>query len=354
MNTRTSKIMSAVIVAAFCLAAFAVAFSDDSFAADKIGHNVYIEVINDDGITMSGYWLYFESENTPESFVENGSLAVAAAGLPLTIAYADGYISLTYEASFSNATYAVGSDGKWAAVNDTATEYPAAEKLYFALGNGYIATAVYNELSDAEKAKWTETGMGWGYDYVRNPQVQPTDVPETKDYHVFVEVIDAAGKVTSSKWVNFTGYKTPMGFVVAGNLAYIENELPLVATQKTSGAISIKYDGSGNNCTAYAKDGKWNHTNKTQEEYVEGDAVAFSVVHGYIGIPVYNALSDDEKKNWEESGMTYEGYEYQKVVTEDVDGYKEKKDSNIALYIGIGVGAVVVIGALAFFLLRKH
>ncbi|MBQ5342271.1 MAG: hypothetical protein J6Z24_02295, partial [Oscillospiraceae bacterium] len=228
-------------------------------------------------------------------------------------------------------------------------------KLMFVIGNGYISTAVYDELSASEKAKWTETGIGYGYDYIRNPQVQTNSVPEMRDYHVFVEVISATGSVDSSKWVNFEGYKTVWGFVSAANLAFKADGLEKLVTSSANGSsISVKYDGSGNTHSCYSNDGKWVHVEDTGLRYTESDSITFAVVHGFIGTDVYNAMSDDDKKGWESSGMSYAGYEYQRVPSESVTGYKSDDDkNNLPLYIGIGVGAVVIVGIVAFLFLRK-
>ncbi len=354
MDMKATKLMAVAVAAFFCATAFGLVLSDDSYAADTVGHNVYIEIIGDDGIASDGYWMYFESDGTASGFATSGTEMCAKLLLPLTIATGDGYIALTYGVSgYNNATYA-GNDGKWTAVEKTEEEYPAAEYLYFALSNGYISTAVYETLSDAEKAKWTYVNLGYGSDYMRNAQVDVDSTPDKKTYHQFIEVIDETGKVTSSKWYSYDGYETVQGLICFGDIKYANEEVPMVLSISKYGGVSVSYNGSGNNHMVCVEDGEWVHVTDTAKQYVESDAVAFSVVYGFIGTDVYNALSDEDKENWESSGMSYAGYEYQKVVSESTTGYEE--DSNAlrnGLIIGGVIVAILVVAGVVLFMRKK-
>ena len=356
MNSNMTKFLSIAAVALFCVSAFGAIFAaDDSDAASKNTYNVYVEVIGDDGIMTASGWVWFEAEDTMDAFATEGTKALKAAGFSkMSFSVDPTYgISVGYTDGFGSACY-YAKDGAWTAVADGTQDYVPNTTLGFAVNYGYIPEATYTALPADEKAKWSETGIGFGYDYMKILDAKTTDVPATKEYNVFVDIIDAAGKTVQTKWVSFESYKTSRGFVEGINLFMPENGLEKVGAKynDSNGRVSATYDGAGSNRCYYENEGKWAAIEKSEEDYIKGNAVAFGLDHGWITTAVYNALSDSEQQGWEESGFG-DPYAYYVLIDEPTDGYKSEEKNNTALYIGIGVAAVVVIAILAFVFLRK-
>lgn len=349
--------MALAVVAVFCVAAISAVFaSDESSAASSKTYNVYVEVIDADGTLESSRWVRFTAEETFESFTVEGTKALAAAGLSkMSFKISEKYgMSIGYDDTPGyNACY-YAKDGAWAEVESAKTDYLPNTTIGFAVNNGYISEAKHSALPATEQSKWNLKGFGGDYEYIKLLEAAPTAVPEVKTYHTYVEVINEQGKVDKSKWFTFDGYKDIYGFIGAANLAYAADEdFKDLSISFAGGWASINYK-SGFNGSYVVKDGKWTATADTATEYIASDAIAMVVWHGYIGDTLYDSMTDDEKKNWADSGMGAGDYHYIKVVSESVDGYKsDDKKSNTTLYIGIGVAVVVVLAAAAFIFIKK-
>lgn len=357
VNSKSSKILAASVVVLFCFSAMAVIFStDDSSAADEKTYTVYIEVINGTGIVSSTEWVQFTSESTNDKLIENANKAFANVGLSkvsMAITPAGDYIGITYGASYNNASYYADGD-TWKEVVNTTKDYVDNTTWAFVVNNGYISTAVYDALSKDAKAAWSETGMGYGYDYVKLPAAKTTDCPETATFHYFAEIINANGKVESSKWVEFESLKTINNIAYNGTVAFKEAGIDKLQLTIGEYGISVLYDGSGNASCMYADGNDWKAISDSTKDYINHDTIALSVGHGYISQTTFNALSENEQKDWKSTG--YGGdYEYQKIVTESTEGYKPASSgsNNTVLIIVIVVVAVIVIALIAFFLYKK-
>ena len=361
MKKGLSKIMAIMVVSLFCVTAFvAVVLDDDSSASSTVTHKMYIEIIGGDALVDSTQWIAFESNDTPADFAEKATAAAEKYGLAdfkITYSGEGDYLTVSYgndPATSGNVACFYVKDGAWTAANKTAQEYPSAEIVGFAVG-GWISKAVYDALTDANKAKYDNTV---GFDdtwYARKIlDAKVTDAPSIVTYHYFLELFDDKGKVEKSKWVTFDSLQTATSVVVDANQAFKDAgwEKATLKLKPDKSAISMVYEGgTGNNASAYVKDDKWEHVTDTLDQYVNYTTVCLAY-EGYISSAIYDTLSDSDKENWifdfEWKGTSY----YYTKVTEPVNGW-EKKDNNLVLYIVIGVVAVVAIAAIAFFLMKK-
>ncbi len=344
------KALTLAIVAMFCLtAAICVIDDKDASAADTVEHYAYFEIVSEDGLVTDSDWVKFTSENNAADFVEKANAAFAYYGYEVKFTYTT-YITVDYEGY--SATYVGSEDGKsWVSVTETQTQYPAAKYLSFSLVNGYITEAAYANVAD--KDAWTSTGWGDPYAYMKVPAVKTTDAdshtfPEEYTSHIFVEIIGADGKDTSSKWIEFTTLKTQKSFIANANTAFANNGLSKL-TFSSSGWVS--YDGGSNNATYYAKDKKWAEV-QSSSDYYSNDTVALAVGNGYITKSVYNALSDSEKESWKDTTWG-DPYAYMKIVDESTTGYEPSKSNNAALIIGIVVVVVILAAGIFFFTKKK-
>ena len=346
------KALTLAIVAMFCLTAVICVIDDkDSSAADSVEHYAYFEIVSEDGLVTSSDWVKFTSANDAADFVEKANAAFTYYGYEVQFTYKS-YITVDYEGY--NACYIGSEDGKsWVASQQTEKDYPAAKYLAFSLGNGYINEATYANVAD--KTVWTSTGWGDPYAYIKYPAAKTTDAdthtfPEEYTSHIFVEIIDANGKDTSTKWVEFTTLKTLTSFVANANTAFVNNGLSKL-TFSSSGWVT--YDGSYSNATYYAKDKKWVAVGSDASDYLN-ETVALAVGNGYISDAVYNTLSDADKETWMESGSGAGSWAYQKVIQESTTGYEpSKSNNNTALIIGIVVVVAVLAVGIFFFTKKK-
>lgn len=345
-----TKILTVAITALFCLTvAGAVVASDDSSAADVTAHNIYIEVVEDSaGTVSSSFWMLVECENTVDAFIEKTNAVAKAGGVPLEVGKSGEWLTLSYDGGGSIACW-YGKDGAWAPVSDTAGTYPSAEFIGLGVKTGWIGQAQYDVLTDAQKAKWQEDATYPG-NFMKKMDAKITDVPETKTYHVYSKVINDDLSVEAGKWIEFSNYKTPQGFVAGANMAFKDAGMDKVSFS-FSGYIGVLYDGSIINVSYFAKEGKWTFSEVTEKEYVEGDSVAFGFKNGYISTEKYNGLSDDAKKDWVESGYG-DPSAYRYVFSEPTDGYKPA-ENNTLLFVVIGAVAVVAVLTIAFFVFKK-
>ena len=313
MNAKISKFMAVAITAMFCITAVAVfAVGEDSSAATA-DHKIYIEVVGTDGAVTESAWVQFTSDGTADGFVKEANKAFALYGYSgVTLTMGD-YVSLTYNGSINNATYA-STGTEWTVVMDTAKEYPAAAYLAFCLNNGYTSTESYNAFTNDVKASWKSSGMGSGWEYIKAPEGKTSEcpaVPAKMTVNCYVEVISAAGAVTETAWVEFDIVKTNKSFITNANAAFATADLgELVAKENSRGGISFTYDGSVKNSMFYGKDGAWTKVTDTKENYFN-ESIAIAADNGYISEEVYNKLSADAKNAWVKTEMSGE-YQYQK------------------------------------------
>ena len=280
-------------------------------------YRIYIEVIDDDGTVELTEWVKFDSEPNNDAWAEAATTAVAAYGIAdLTFTAKEDGIWVNSAAPGYNATYYAEGEN-WVAITDTLTQYVEKTVIGLAVQNGYISEMVYSLLPMSEKANWTYVGYGGDYDYMKLLEAKANAYPESMTYYVFVEIIKADGTVETSKWIKFDSDKTAAAFVASANKAMADNGLSKVVLTKSGTYISVKYDGSGNTHSQYAKNGKWINVSDTTTEYVGNAVLTFAVNHGYIGTDVYNALSDEQKKAWQPGDMgDWPGYEYMRDCQE--------------------------------------
>lgn len=343
-----SKVLSVAIVALFCLtAAAAIMTSDDSSAADVSEHNIYVEVVdNAQGAVSKSIWILVKCENTTDAFIAEANRVAASMDFPLVFAMSGDNLGVQYDGSGNNACW-YAKDGAWAVSSKPAEDYVANNAtIGFAVKTGWIGSAAYDLLTDAQKAKWQEDAMMPGY-YMKKVDVKVTDVPEKKTYHVLGKVIKDDLSVETSKWVEFENYKTIDGFAAGANKAFADAGMDKV---KFVGSWAT-YDGSENNTSVTVKDGKWAYSDNPVADYVTDEAVAFAFQNGYITTEKYNSLSDDGKKEWNSTGWA-DPYAYRWNFTDPIDGYKSA-NNNMILYIAIGVVAVIAVAAIVFFVIKR-
>lgn len=358
MNAKISKFMAVAITAMFCITAVAVfAVGEDSSAADTT-HKVYIEVVSADLTVSEDAWVQFTSDGTVDGFVKSANDAFALYGYPeVVFTTSEKMISVSYATSGNNACYSY-VDNKWTAVGDTVATYPAAAYIAFCFNNGYISAEKYDALDETAKASWSYIGWGGDWDYMKSPEAETSECPAAPakfTTNCYVEIIDAKGAITETKWVKYDAVKTLKSVVVNANKAFVNAGLSKVALKVTSYGIGATYDGSGNSSPYYVKDGKWVAVSEMEKDYFN-ETIGLALNNGYISKEVYNALSDDAKKAWADSGMaeTYPPYAYQKTITEPTDGYKPaSSDNNTGLIIGVVVAVIVVIAIGAFVFYKK-
>ena len=175
----------------------------------------------------------------------------------------------------------------------------------------------------------------------------------SKTYNVVYEAIGDDCLVANTVKMKFDATdRDNAAFAAALNKAFVEAGVDITATIKST-MISLESASFGKKfSTWYTTDGgEWKYTTETLTQYISAEAIA---LEGGVKSYFYNAEppADVKDKYWYEEQFTM----YHRMPDTSANFYKddEKKDTNIALYIGIGVAAVVVIGAVAFFLLRKH
>ena len=117
---KMTKVFAVAITAVFCITAFGAIFSDDAYAADNIRHNMYLEVIGDDGLSVEAFWFYFDSENTVESFIAEANKMALLEGYDLQLSYNAEYESIGIGYGGGNAATYIVKDGQWAAASKTA------------------------------------------------------------------------------------------------------------------------------------------------------------------------------------------------------------------------------------------
>ena len=353
MRRNITKLMSIMVVSLFCVTAVAaIVISDDSAADGKTTHKMYIEVIGNDALVSSTQWISFESDGTASDFAEKATAATAKYGIQdFKFSYTEGdYLSIKYGDSGNVACY-YAKDGAWTSANKTAEEYPAAEVLGFAIG-GWISQAKYDALTDANKAKYDATaGFSTDWYAIKILEAKVTDAPAINTYHVFLELFTDKGKVDKSKWVTFDALADPTCFVTDATAAFKDAGWDKASLTYAGGYISMNYEGgAGMNASCYVKDDKWEHVNNT-EEYLENTTLCMAF-GGYITNTLYDTFDDAEKENWifdfEYKGTKY----YYTKVTESTTGW-EQKNSNLVLYIVIGVVAIIAVVAIAFFVFKK-
>ena len=359
MNGRNKKTLAIAAVAMFCLSAVAVVLAIDDSSADdeKKTYNMFVEIINADGHTVAKTtWVRFTCDATNESLVEEASKAIAATpGLEkMSITLGKYGPSVSYTGGHGSSCF-YEKDGDWARVSKGSENYLSTTTIGFAVNYGYIDTATYEALTTEQKALWTADpypSAGWEY-YLTAPAAKVSDVPELMERHLYVEIINAEGKVDTTKWIEYDSYKTLDGFISATTLALAANELDKVkATESMYGGVWWTYDGAGLSTSYYAKDGEWKSVEDTTADYVNNDTISLATNHGTISKAVFDALSSDEQKNWKYTEWGGD-YDYAKIITESTTGYKPAEKNNLVLYIVIGVVAVVAIAAIAFFLMKK-
>lgn len=141
-----------------------------------------------------------------------------------------------------------------------------------------------------------------------DPTPGPEPTPSTYNYSILYEVVGDNGAVQKFDTISFTTEsQTIEAYVAAANKALDGTGIVMSDTGW------ITYNGNGNNATYVSIDGQWVVVSTPSEEYVANESVAFMVGNGYISTEVYNALSDEEKAGYMESGMTG-GWEYMKLV----------------------------------------
>lgn len=353
MDKKNSKLMAMAVVALFCFSAIAVIVaSDDDSSAASSTHKMYIETINASGVTTKSQWIIFEFDGTAADYALKANEAVKKYGYDnLGVSYDSGdYISFDYPAYNVGVWYE--KDNVWTYTDKTAQQLPASNATALMLG-GWISEATYIGLTEANKAKF-DTSQGFSTEWyaVKKADVAYADAPSVLTYHVFLELFTEQGVLDKTEWVTFDSIKDPYTFATNATAAFKDAGWDKATLTYDGTWFSMAYTGSTlMSASAYVKDGEWAHVEDTAV-YLNGEALCFAY-GGYIDGAVYDALSDSEKENWI-FDMEYYGVKYYYTkVTEPIDGWKEKKD-NTVLYIIIGAVAVVAIGLVAFFIIKKH
>ena len=151
---------------------------------DKIlDYTVNMTIIDDNLTKTTKQTFKFKSDNEPTAWCATIIAAIPENSVfaPFDAIFGGTYISIAFDGSFNNATY-YKDGGKWVAVTDSATQYTSGAELDFELKNGYISTEKYNGLSSSEQKCWEETGMGFGYDYMRIAGATPSSGDNTLLY----------------------------------------------------------------------------------------------------------------------------------------------------------------------------
>jgi len=345
----SKKLIAAVVVALFCVTAYAYVDVGDEADAASNTYEVYVEVINANGHVAKTAYVYFESEADNAKFCEAATKAFADAGLAkLEMIYnlEKGSISVKYDGSGNSATYV--SDGKqWVAVADTTKDYINSNKIGLAVGTGYISEEVYDSLPLVEQVYWQETGWGAGTDwaYMKVLEVNGS-YGKIMDYKVNMTMIDDDLIKTSSDSFKFTCENEPSAWCYALNEAVKGNSIfSKVSASYAAGFISILFGDSMNNATYVKTDGKWVSVEDTAKSYLSGSDLDFELKNGYISKEKFDKLSSSEQKNWQETGMGY-GFDYMRLPP-------SSSGDNTMMYIIIAVVVIVVIAAAAFFFMKK-
>ena len=353
MDKNTSRLMAIAVVALFCFSAIAVIVaSDDDSSAASSTHKMYIETINASGINTKSQWITFDFDGTAADYAVKANEAVKRYGYDnLAVSYTGGdYISFDYPAGNVGVWYV--KDNVWTFTNKTAQQLPSSNATALMLG-GWISDALYDSLTDANKAKY-DTSQGFSSEWyaVKKADVAYADAPSVLTYHVFLELFTEQGVLDKTKWVTFDSLKDPYTFATNATLAFKDAGWDKATLTYDGVWFSMDYTGSTlMNASAYVKDGKWTHVEDTAV-YLDGETLCFAY-GGFIDGTVYDTFSDSEKENWVYDSEYYGVKYYYTTVTEPIDGWKEKKD-NTVLYIIIGAVAVVAVGLVAFFIFKKH
>ena len=352
MDVKATKVMALMVMALFCVGAFAAVFvTDENSSAATVTQKMYVEQVGADGKVTDSQWLIYEFDGTVTDFVAKANAALDSVGLgKLVFSYTSGdYVSGKWDGSSNIATY-VAKDGNWSKTDKTAQEYPAATAIGVATG-GWISKTLYESMTAADKAKYTVDGtMGDTWYAIKILDKKPTDAPEVKTYHILAKHFDAKGKVDKSEWITFDSLQDNRSYIAKANAAFKDKGWDKVSLSYQWGGVSMSYDGSSSNSADYAKDGKWEHVSDTSTEYINNSEVCMAF-GGYITNALYDTLTDAEKENWIFDFKYEETSYYYAKITDSTNGWEQK--SNITLYIVIGVVAVIAIVAIAFFVIKK-
>ena len=318
---------------------------DDYKSDSHKTYNLHFEIVNaaTDVNSAQSTWISFDAtDSTQASFVGAANSAFKLYNIALDYAM-DGSLS-----GFSgNITAWVLKDGAWTLVTDTSTEYAATDVIALVVGPGCYIYGSEPAAAVKDKYWYNEA---WGM-YQRLPCVGVDDYKNaSKTYNVVYENVADDCSIDKIVKMEFDATdKDNAAFAAALNKAFVENGLDITITN-TGSYFSIASATFGKKFSTWftTDGGEWKYTTDTLTEYISAEAIA---LEGGKKSYFYNAEppADVKDKYWFEEAFNM----WHRLPETASDFYKDEKKSNTMLYVGIGIGAVIVVAAVAFLFLRK-
>ncbi len=357
------KAIVAAAVAMFCISALAIVFDSNESAADdaKLTYSFYLD-LNNGTDTYKGRLADVEVEGaSPTGDTYGTALAAACTAAGLTLVNTGSWVtSITdtadhlYESSpygdwgtanYKNFAVYYYKDGAWA----TASDFTESTMIAIVFG-GYA----FSEPSDASKYYKNEYEGS-------DPYWTPLPSCDVVEYKVYFQLNDNDGS-SFSKWI----YSTQ--FSICGNslksaraLAGKEAGITVVNSSGATSLTSVTADGH-----TYAKHGSYGgdeyynfaaYYGTENDEWSDLQAVnletATVIAHVFDLYKFADPQDDSYFFHPAAYGMDPYWTKAPTVDPSDADG-KDKKDNKV-LFIGIGAGvaAVVVIGVVAVFIMKR-
>ncbi len=142
-----------------------------------------------------------------------------------------------------------------------------------------------------------------------------TSAADSVEHFVYIEVVNADHVVTDEIWMKFTSTTDANDFVEKANEAFKFNGYSEIVASLSGDYLSITYNGSydtGAYIGAADKE-SWDYSSGTADVYLSAAYIAFELNKAYVSDTYYDSLTDDEKKNWMDSGMGKGDQAYVKI-----------------------------------------
>ena len=285
-------------------------------------------------------WIKFDAtDDSQEAFVAGVNSQFALFRLDLSFGMNGWITSATY---LGSSTWTV-VEGKWKPVETTATDYKAATVIGLVMGPG---SYTYGEAPPAATIdKYYKASDTY---YQRYPSVaEDAYKSAAKTYNISVEELGDDCLVTKSMKFSFEATdKDNCALAAAWNKAFAKEGVLITATIgsyfKLTSALGTKIG------TWFTTDGgEWKHTESTMTQYISAEAIALELG---AKSTIMNAEPPADVKDKYQKDPQYETY----YRMPDTAANFYKQNSNMTLYVIIGVVAAVVVLGAAFFLIKKH
>lgn len=311
----SKKLIAAVVVAMFCVTAYAVIDTGDASDAASKKYELYVEILGDDHTVKDYAFVYFESEADNEKYCEAANSALSKAGYgDVKLALSEYGISVTYKDDFNSSTWYSNGD-VWVPVSKTESDYIDNAKSGLAVNGGWIDQETYDDLPAYEQSNWASDSAMPGY-YQKVVEA-PAKVGEIKDYFVYLTVVANDLVSIEVQSIEFKAENNYAAWVFAFNQATkaLGNSIfAKVNAAYFDGYIMISYGENANTASWVKESKKWVSVSDSVKQYTSGNTLDFELQNGWITEAQYKGLPESEQAFWvkDSSGM---GDYYQRMAS---------------------------------------